>query len=318
MTPATSLTATLTAAVVVSFTGMSFAQSCSAERSQPAVSMAALDDLRDDRNIVETAIDAGSFQTLAAALKAAGLDATLANNGPFTVFAPTDEAFAKLPKGTVETLLKPENKKKLVSILTYHVVPGEFDSRAVTNLGGLATLNGQRLDFGSTNGNVTIDSAIVTAANITASNGIIHVINTVMMPTSESIVEIAQSAGQFNTLLAAAKSAGLVPALNGDQPLTVFAPTDDAFAKLGDRTINELLKPENRDQLEAILRYHIVPGRVNSDQAIAAGKATTLQGDAVYLDIRNGRLSINGATVLQSDIDASNGVVHVIDTVILP
>jgi len=307
----------LAATATISLAGASFAQSCQSDPNRPMVSMASMDN-RDGMNIVETAVDAGSVNTLAAALKATGLDKTLSKKGPFTVFAPTDDAFAKLPKGTVETLLKPENRDTLTAILTYHVVPGEFDSSAVTNLGGLTTVNGQRLGFGATNGTVMIDSAAVTATDITANNGVIHVIDTVMMPTSENIVEVAQSAGQFNTLIAAAKAAGLVPALTGDQPLTVLAPTDDAFAKLPNGTVQSLLKPENKSKLAAILKYHVIPGRVYADQAVTAQSAKTLQGGKVFFDVRNGRLNVNGAKVLSTDIDASNGVVHGIDTVILP
>jgi len=313
----TSTLATLAATATLGLTHTSCAQSWHSEPNRPMVSLAAME-TDGEMNIVETALDAGSFNTLATALKATGLDKTLSKKGPFTVFAPTDDAFAKLPKGTVQSLLKPENRDTLTAILTYHVVAGQYKANAVTNLGGLTTVNGQRLDFGSTNGGVMIDSAAVTSTDIMASNGIIHVIDSVMMPTDENIVEVAQSAGQFNTLIAAAKAAGLVPALTGDQPLTVLAPTDGAFAKLPKGTVQSLLKPENKSKLAAILKYHVIPGRVYADQAVTAQSAKTLQGGKVFFDVRNGRLNVNGANVLATDIDASNGVVHVIDAVILP
>lgn len=305
------------ASTTILFAGQAIAQSCQSEPNRPTVALAALGN-QDKMNIVETAVDAGSFNTLATALKATGLDKTLSKKGPFTVFAPTDDAFARLPKGTVETLLKPENRDTLTAILTYHVMPGEWDAGTVTKIGGLTTVNGQRLDFGAARGKVMIDGATVTTPDITASNGIIHVIDSVMLPTTENIVDVAQSAGQFNTLIAAAKAAGLVPALTGDQPLTVLAPTDDAFDKLPAGTVQSLLKPENKDKLAAVLKYHVIPGRVYADDAVTARSATTLQGGKVYFDIRNGRLTVNRANVISTDIDASNGVVHVIDTVIMP
>jgi uncharacterized surface protein with fasciclin (FAS1) repeats len=134
------------------------------------------------KDIVDTAVAAGSFKTLAAALGAAGLVDTLKGNGPFTVFAPTDEAFAKLPQGTVESLLKPENKDKLVSILTYHVVPGKVGSAEVVKLDSAKTANGKELKISTKDGKVMVDSAHVVKTDIEASNGIIHVIDSVILP----------------------------------------------------------------------------------------------------------------------------------------
>ena len=134
------------------------------------------------QDIVDTAVAAGSFKTLAAALQAAGLVDTLKGKGPFTVFAPTDEAFAKLPPGTVEDLLKPENKEKLVAILTYHVVPGKVLASQVTKMNSVKTLNGQSLAIIVNDGTVRVDNAKVIKADILCSNGVIHVIDSVMLP----------------------------------------------------------------------------------------------------------------------------------------
>ena len=133
-------------------------------------------------DIVDTAVAAGKFNTLAAALTAAGLVDTLKGNGPFTVFAPTDEAFAALPAGTVEDLHKPENKDKLVAILTYHVVPGRFPSGRVAGLDEATTVNGDTVDITTADGQVMVDGAKVVMADVTATNGVIHVIDTVLMP----------------------------------------------------------------------------------------------------------------------------------------
>ena len=134
-------------------------------------------------NIVETAVAAGQFKTLAAALEAAGLVDALTGEGPFTVFAPTDEAFAKLPAGTVESLLKPENKEKLKAILLYHVVPGNVTAKQVMKLNGrtVKTLEGASIKVSTTHG-VTVNDARVTKTDVQASNGVIHVIDTVLLP----------------------------------------------------------------------------------------------------------------------------------------
>ena len=133
-------------------------------------------------DIVDTAVAAGSFNTLAAALKAAGLVDTLKGKGPFTVFAPTDEAFAKLPPGTVEGLLKPENKAKLVAILTYHVVSGEVMAAQVVKLTSAKTVNGQSVTIKVDGGTVMVDGAKVIKTDIEATNGVIHVIDSVILP----------------------------------------------------------------------------------------------------------------------------------------
>ncbi len=137
------------------------------------------------QDIVDTAVAAGDFSTLAAALQAGELIETLKSEGPFTVFAPTDAAFAKLPEGTVENLLKPENKEQLVAILTFHVVPGKVDSTAVSSLKTATTVNGAEIAIDVSSGGVKINDATVTTADIACSNGIIHVIDQVLIPQEE-------------------------------------------------------------------------------------------------------------------------------------
>ncbi len=269
-------------------------------------------------DIVDTAVAAGSFKTLAAALQAAGLVETLKSDGPFTVFAPTDEAFAKLPAGTVESLLRPENKQKLIDILTYHVVSGKVTAEKVTSLNSATTVNGQRVDIKAYGGKVKIDGATVVTPDVMASNGVIHVIDTVIMPADKDIVETAVSAGSFNTLATALEAAGLVSTLQGDGPFTVFAPTDEAFAKLPAGTVENLLKPENVEQLRAVLTYHVVPGRVYADQVVKIDSAKTVQGSSAKITAKSGKVMVDKANVVKTDIEASNGVIHVIDAVIMP
>jgi uncharacterized surface protein with fasciclin (FAS1) repeats len=269
-------------------------------------------------DIVDTAVSAGQFQTLVTAVEAAGLVETLKGEGPFTVFAPTDEAFAKLPKGTVEHLLKPENRDELTAILTYHVVPGRVTADKVVELSSATTANGQRLGVHVEEGGVRIDGANVIETDISASNGVIHVIDQVLIPSTDTIVDIAAGSDQFETLVAAVTAAELAEVLSGEGPFTVFAPTDAAFAKLPAGTVEHLVQPENRDQLVAILKLHVVPGRVYSDQALAAGGAKTLLGRTVHVRATEGGARVGTANLVKTDIEASNGVIHVIDTVLLP
>ena len=271
-----------------------------------------------DKDIVNTAVGAGSFKTLAAALGAADLVGALKGAGPFTVFAPTDEAFAKLPAGTVETLLKPENKAKLAAILTYHVVSGKVMAADVVKVKGAVSLNGQRIDVKVNGGAVSVDSSKVSKTDISCTNGVIHVIDTVMMPATDSIPAVADKAGKFKTLLAAVKAAGLVETLSGPGPFTVFAPTDEAFAKIPAATLADLLKPENKAKLASILTYHVVSGRVYSEAAVAAKSAKTVQGASVTIKANDAGAFVNDAKIIATDVDASNGVIHIIDSVIMP
>lgn len=272
----------------------------------------------EGKTIVETAVAAGSFKTLAAALTAADLVDTLSGKGPFTVFAPTDAAFAALPKGKLEALLEPKNKALLQSILTYHVVAGAVPSSAGVKLKNATTVNGQRLDVSASDQGVMIDGAKVTTVDIRCSNGVIHVIDAVLMPSSDDIIATATKAGSFKTLAAALDAAALVKALQGDGPFTVFAPTDEAFAALPAGTIESLLKPENNARLANILKFHVVSGRVFSDAAAKGASVVTLQGGKLETRSVDGKVMVNEAHVVKADIDAKNGVIHVIDRVLLP
>ncbi len=269
-------------------------------------------------DIVDTAVGAGSFKTLAAALGAADLVDTLKGKGPFTVFAPTDEAFKKLPEGTVAKLLKPENKGDLAGILTYHVVPGLVMAEQVGELSGAKTVNGQRVDFKTGDNGVMVDGAKVVTTDIQCDNGVIHVIDSVILPADRTIPETASAAGSFGTLLAAVGASGLAETLGSEGPFTVFAPTDEAFGALPAGTVETLLKPENKQQLVDILTYHVIAGRVYSPDALAVRNAETVQGTTVAIAPTESGASVNNARLLTTDLDASNGVIHVIDRVLIP
>jgi transforming growth factor-beta-induced protein len=271
-------------------------------------------------NIVDTAVAAGSFKTLVTAVKAAGLAETLSGPGPFTVFAPTDAAFAKLPAGTVDELVKPENKATLTSILTYHVVAGTVKAADVVKLSYAETLQGGDVDIKVDGGKVVLNGNVnVTTTDIVCTNGVIHVIDAVLATPPGDVIATATAAGNFKTLLAAVDAAGLKETLQGKGPFTIFAPTDAAFAKLPAGTVDNLLKPENKGQLADILKYHVVAGKVRSDKVVGLTKATTLLAKDVTVKTEGTSVTLNDTTkVTAVDVDASNGVIHVIDSVLLP
>ena len=271
-------------------------------------------------DIVSAALADGRFGTLATALTEAKLVATLQGKGPFTVFAPTDKAFSKLPKDTVATLLKPENRKQLQAILTYHVLSGSVDLAGALAAKQAKTVRGADVKIGFSDGRVRVNDAAILNADIQCSNGIIHVIDSVILPPepANDIASVAKKAGSFKTLLAAVEAAGLTKILTGEEPVTVFAPTDQAFAALPDGTVESLLKPENRDQLIAILSLHVVSGKVSAGDALNTKKAKSLSNSALKFGIIDGVFKVNNATIVKTDVLCDNGVIHVIDSVLLP
>ena len=283
-------------------------------------------------DIVETAVADGRFTTLVAALEAAELDDALAGAGPFTVFAPTDDAFDLLPAGTVTTLLDPANKTTLTDILAFHVFSGDVLAADVVTLSGTAAtmLNGKDLRIDVIDGSVILSfdgnrEAMVIKTDILATNGVIHVIDVVLDPddATEDIVDTAVANGNFTTLVQALTAAGLVDTLKGDGPLTVFAPTDDAFDALPPGTVAALLA--DIPTLTNILTYHVYDGSVLAADAIAldgmtvdmfnnAGVNIDVVGDNVVLNWNGNR----AATVTITNVLCSNGTIHVIDAVLDP
>ena len=306
-----------------------------AEESMPEDEMEAAADQEMAKTIVDIAVEDGRFTTLVTALTEAGLVDALLADGPFTVFAPTDEAFAALPEGALEELLA--DKDALTNVLLYHVVDGKVMAADVIGLDGqeVSTLSGEPIMVAADDMGVMINESNVVITDIEASNGIIHVVDAVILPStddemvtgdemrddhmageSKSIVDIAVEDGRFNTLVAAVTEAGLAETLQSEGPFTVFAPTDDAFAALPEGTVEALLA--DIPALTDILLYHVVEGKVMAADVAELDQALTVQGQ--YVDIANdmGKVMVDNAQVLITDIEASNGVIHVIDAVILP
>jgi len=256
------------------------------------------------------------FETLAAAVSAAGLADTLSGDGTFTVFAPANSAFDALPSGLVEQLLKPEWLPHLTDVLLYHTLGSKVMSGDLSD-GDVTAVNGGTLTINTDPPSVN-DIAIIAPIDAEADNGVVHGIESVLTPSwiSTDIVDIAAGGDMFSTLVAAVQAAGLVDALKGPGPLTVFAPTNDAFAALPEGTLDDLLLPENKEKLAGILKYHVVSGNVPST-SLENGLVPTLLGEKVKVDLTDGA-KINGANVISPDVLASNGMIHVIDAVLLP
>jgi len=275
------------------------------------------------KNIVETAVADGNFKTLAAALTEAKLVDALSGEGPFTVFAPTDTAFEAALKAlgiTAEELLA---RPDLGGILKFHVASGKVMSSDLSNGMKVPTLEGAELTVTIDGKTVKIGDATVTTADLECSNGVIHVIDKVLLPPAPvkdtpNIVQLGEAAGNFNTLVAAVKAAGLTETLSGAGPFTVFAPTDTAFEaalKALGITAEEAL---NLPNLGDILKFHVASGKVMSTDLSNGMKVPTLEGSELTVTIDGKTVKIGDATVTQADVEASNGVIHIIDKVLLP
>ncbi len=365
-------------------------------------------DVKDD--IVTNVMKSDDFTTLVAAVVAADLGETLMSTGPFTVFAPVNDAFAKLPEGTIEKLLMPKNKDMLADILTYHVVAGSYSSNDLKNGLELTTVQWDRIKFTYYKENWYVNNARIEMTDMYSSNGVIHTIDTVIMPglnTEEvkkeimtlrnnlnaelesrvnrvvnryaeitknlseerkmrlndrffflidmniknfeeninpqddivnmlkllkleimnmdamasmemNIVETAMSSSDFSTLVAAVVAADLGDTLAQAGPYTVFAPLNTAFDKLPDGTVDKLLMPENRDMLKNILTYHVVTGKYVSSDISDGTKLVTVNGEELEFTIKNGVIMANDSVITMADVETSNGVIHAIDTVLMP
>ncbi len=281
--------------------------------------------LPPNRNLVQTAQSLPQFSILVEAVVAAGLADALSAPGPLTVFAPTNEAFAALLaelRLTKEQLLA--DTALLTRVLTYHVLPSRVLKADIVPGTPVATLQGATFTVGADLAitDTRARRAGITGTDVLASNGVIHVVDRVILPLpTQNIVQVAQSLPQFSILVEAVEAAGLAGALSAPGPLTVFAPTNDAFAALlGElgRSKEQLLA--DTALLTQVLTYHVVPGRVLRAQVPVGTPITTLQGESFTV---NASLAITdqrsrSAAITATDVFAANGVVHVIDRVILP
>jgi len=259
-------------------------------------------------DIPRTAQCTGIHNTLVTAVIQGGLLETLQGEGPFTVFAPTDQAFTDAGID-----LSAVSQSDLADILTYHVVSGAVPASAVTECMSADSVNGNPLSF-TVNGGVMVNDANVTIADVNTSNGVIHVIDKVLMPTAtpNDIPRTAQCTGIHDTLVTAVIQGGLLETLQGEGPFTVFAPTDQAFTDAG---ID--LSAVSQSDLADILTYHVVSGAVPASAVTECMSADTVNGNPLSFTVNDG-VMVNGANVTLADVNTSNGVIHVIDKVLLP
>jgi len=265
-------------------------------------------------DIPTNAAGTGVHDSLVAALAHAGLVTTLEGTGPFTVFAPTDQAFAAagIDLADFDT---PEENDTLSDILLHHVYAGEVPASAVTD-GMLATMvNGDKVKFGVSGGTVTVGAATVTTADVMSSNGIIHVIDTVLLPPVD-IPATAQSTTIHDSLVAAVIQADLLSTLQGPGPFTVFAPTDQAFVDAG-IDLAALDTPEGKATLSDILLYHVVSSEVPASAVTDCMEAEAANGQTLAFTVGDS-VMVNDATVTMTDVITSNGLIHVIDKVLSP
>ena len=266
--------------------------------------------------VVDVIVNSPDHNTLEAAVLAAELAGTLSGDGPFTVFAPTDAAFDALPEGTVDALLM-DPMGDLTDILLYHVLAGDVRSSDLTDGQMATTINGKDVTVTINNNGVFINDAQVTVADIVTDNGVVHVIDAVLLPPRITVVDIIVNSPDHNTLEAAVLAAELAGTLSGDGPFTVFAPTDAAFNALPEGTLDALLMDPMGD-LTDILLYHVLGADVRSSDLTDGQMATTLNGKDITVTIDNNGVFINDAQVTVADIVTDNGVVHVIDAVLIP
>jgi len=264
-------------------------------------------------NIVEVAVSNNpeEFNALVAAVLKAELDGVLADGGPFTVFAPTDQAFAEFFT-SLGVSLGDVTKADVAAVLKYHVLSGRLFSPELENK-SYSTLTGEEIHVNTDNGVVINEDVNVIIPNVLATNGVIHVIDQVLQPKTQTIVDIAVSNPDFSILVQALQKAELVEALQGEGPFTVFAPTNQAFIDAG-IDLNAISK----DDLANILKYHVLAGKFLAAELNEKGYAT-LNGQKFFVDFNSGKIFINGKTeVIATDITASNGVIHVLDMVLMP
>lgn len=268
-----------------------------------------------EMTVAEIAAANSDFSDLVSALEAADLVTALGGKGPFTVFAPTNEAFAAFEKEN-PGVLGELTKEELTGVLTYHVISAQVLAADLVSGSIAETLGGGYVGI-TLGDDVLINEAVVTKPDIVGKNGVIHVIDRIMLPPSADVVDTAIAAGSFTKLAEALTTAELVETLKGEGPFTVFAPTDDAFAAFEEANPG-VLASLTKEQLTDILLYHVTSGWVGA-AALEDGMMvpTQLADKSLVVDLTDG-VKINDSAVTTANVLTTNGVIHVIDTILLP
>ena len=267
--------------------------------------------------MVDIIVNSEAHDTLEAAVIAAGLVNTLSGDGPFTVFAPVDEAFVGLPDGALDSLLA-DPMGDLATLLQYHVIAGKVFSTDLTDGLFVETLQGDSLFIRvSSGGAVTVNGSTVLVADLQADNGVVHAIDQVLMMPAATVVDIVVTDTTLSTLETAVTEAGLADTLSSEGPFTIFAPNNAAFAGLDDGALETLLADPTGD-LATILQFHVVSGRFLSSDLTPELTLTTLQGDVLTIGTDAIGATVNEINIIRPDLTADNGVVHIINGVLMP
>mmetsp|Transcript_23247 Transcript_23247/g.55109 ORF Transcript_23247/g.55109 Transcript_23247/m.55109 type:complete len:348 (-) Transcript_23247:170-1213(-) len=276
------------------------------------------------QNIVEVAQSDEAFSTLVDLVVQADLAEALSTGDPLTVFAPVNDAFDALPADVVANLMTDEWKLHLQNVLGYHVLAADVPASAIIDAGSVdaTTLNGEDITAALVGDSVVINEvSTVVTPDVTADNGLIHVVDTVLLPSwvSNSIVDRAVATPDLSTLVSLVTSAGLADTLSTGGPFTVFAPTNDAFTAAIAAATEALGTTElPADLISTLLTYHVVEGIAPASAITEGLELETLQGDVITFSLEGGAPTVNGAGIVATDILANNGIVHVIDAVLIP
>jgi len=272
------------------------------------------------QTVLDIVVDSPNHNTLETAVLAAGLEGALAGDGPFTVFAPTDAAFAMIDADVLNGLLA-DPKGALTDVLTYHVVAGVADGSNISDGLAISTLQGQNLTFSVNDGGIFINNIKVSVADIKASNGVVHVINAVLIPTPatvtpETVMDIIAGSDVHTQLNSLVTSAQLDDDLRGAGPFTVFAPVDAAFGALPTEVVNALVA-DPTGALANVLLYHVTSGVAASSNIMDGTQVSNLLSKTINFSVNDDGVFVNNVKVSVADLKAKNGIVHVIDAVLL-
>jgi len=275
-------------------------------------------------SIYVTAAAAGDFTAFLAAVDTAGLGPVLDQGDGYTLFIPTDRAVAALDRAQRDRLFSPDNRNALFGVLAYHLVPGRH---SVEELGGrtsVRTVSGQLVSLAPAGATLTVDGADVVRGDIACTNGVIHVIDAVLVPNTRDLLSTLKAEGRFRTLLELVDEGDLEDFIEQNAPLTLFAPSDEAFAKLDQYIVADLQRSRNRAALTDLLKRHILPGELPADALIGRGPVSSLAGAPLFVTRTPEAVTVadpsgnSRATVTRVDLDGPGGVIHQIDSVILP
>jgi uncharacterized surface protein with fasciclin (FAS1) repeats len=284
------------------------------------------------QNISQNLSSAQNLTTLVTLLKFAELQNVLATSGPFTIIAPTNSAFDKLPSNTMKVLSQASAKDQLTGILKYHVIPGSLSTSDLKDGDVLKTINGETISVKKFGKKLYFNNSLVSESDAFCSNGVVHFVNDVQLPPlstkgtivggstmspAKNVMENVRKAPNLSTLVTALEAVNMDGGLEAVGPITVFAPTNSGFEQLGDK-VAQLLTPEGQTELRQLLSYHVVNGKFTIDELKNGAKLKTVNGQKLIVSKKDGNVYINGALVVTRNIDSSNGRFHIIDTVLLP